>query len=98
MESSDAHFRQTVISIERCQSLVKKRLKELYTKDIEKGFSDAISKIRKGTLSREDKLAPSVPVELEVELSIIESMTLEQNQWVEGWKPDNLAFRHHNVL
>lgn len=77
LESADQHFKQAIVCIERCQSLVKKRLKELYTKEAEKGFADAISKIKKGTLAKEDKLAPVVPVELEVELSLIESMSLE---------------------
>lgn len=25
-------------------------------------------------------------------------MTLDQNQWAEGWRPESLAFRYFNVL
>ena len=52
--------------------MVKKRLKDLYTKQVEKEFADIFMKLKKGTLSKEEKLGPSLPPTLEVDLSIVE--------------------------
>ena len=70
----------------------------LYSKEVEKRFGDILTKIKKGNLSKEEKVLPAIPKSLESEISKYESMTLEDNQWVEGWKPESLAFRYFNIL
>jgi hypothetical protein len=32
------------------------------------------------------------------ELTMIESQSIQENQWVEGWKPESLAFQYFNIL
>jgi hypothetical protein len=68
LEGGDNHFKQATITIERCQSLAKKKLKELYTKEAEKRFADILGKIKKGNLSKEEKVTPEIPPVLQTEL------------------------------
>lgn len=77
LEASDNHFKQAIISIERSQSILKKRFKELSTKDAEKQFSDILSKLKKGNLTKDEKLVANMPQNLELELSIYESLSIE---------------------
>jgi len=70
----------------------------LYTPQIENGFETVLSKIRKGNLSKEERLQARVNETIQVELTMIESMSFKENQWVEGWKPESLAFRYFNIL
>ena len=58
LESSDYHFKQTVLQIERIQKIIKSKFKQLYTKDIENSFESLLTKIKKGNITKEERLAP----------------------------------------
>lgn len=99
LESQDPHYKQTLICIERAMNTAKDRLTApLFSKDHEKRFSEIITKIKKANLSKDEKLVANIPQQLELELSIYESLALDHNQWQEGWKPESLAFRYYNIF
>jgi predicted component of type VI protein secretion system len=72
-------------------------MKDAYTKEVEKKFADILSKVKKGYLSPDEKVTPGVNPVLEVELAMIESLSLDLNQWVEGWKPEGIACRFYTT-
>lgn len=98
LESSEVHFKQAISCIERLQSNIKKRLKEAYTKEVEKKFADILSTAKKGYLSPDEKVVAAIPSGLEMELAFTESLSMDQNLWIEGWKPEGLASRFINTL
>jgi hypothetical protein len=49
----------------------------VFTKEHEKKLSSILVKIKKAYLTREEKLSPYLPADLELELSIYESLVLE---------------------
>ncbi len=98
IESSDPHFKQTVAQIERIQKLIKNRFKNSYTKEIETKFEFLLTKVKKGNLTQEEKLAPGIQEELAAEIKAFNNLNLENNLWVEGWKPDLIAFKYFNIM
>ena len=78
LDSQDLHFKQALASIEYALNKAKDRLKEpVFTKEHEKKLSSILVKIKKAYLTREEKLSPYLPADLELELSIYESLVLE---------------------
>ncbi|TNV86827.1 hypothetical protein FGO68_gene17503 [Halteria grandinella] len=99
LESSDPHHKQALLCIDRAMVLAKDRLTTpIFTKEHEKRFADILTKIKKANLARNEKLEATIPQSVELELSIYESLSFEQNQWQEGWRPESIAYRYYNVL
>jgi hypothetical protein len=56
LESFDLNIKQAIYGIERAQRITKNQLRSMYTPQIENGFETVLSKIRKGNLSKEERL------------------------------------------
>eukprot|EP00347_Sterkiella_histriomuscorum_P010153 403377401 len=94
LESQDIHLKQIVVSLERTAKLAKKS--QAYNKGIEKIMSDILTKVKKGTLTKEERLGPKLSEEVKLELEAI--MREDQYEWKEGWDPNSLAFRYFNII
>ena len=78
LESSDSHHKQAIICIERAMITAKDRASApTFTKEHEKRFADILMKIKKANLAKDEKLVPTLPVSIELELSIYESLAFE---------------------
>ena len=73
-------------------------MKKLYTTPVEKGFDALLTKAKKGALTKEERVQARITEGIQIELSMVDSSTVDQNQWVEGWRPECLAFRYFNIL
>ena len=69
-----------------------------YTKEIETKFEYLLTKVKKGNLTKEERLAPAIQEELAAEINAFNNLNLENNLWVEGWKPDLIAFKYFNIM
>ncbi len=89
---------QAVIAIERANKIAKTQLKKQYQGQVEKNFEILLTKVKKGALTKEEKIQARINEEIQMELSKVDAQNLEQNLWVEGWRPECLAFRYFNIL
>ncbi|CDW85517.1 UNKNOWN [Stylonychia lemnae] len=92
LESSDPHFKQILVCLERSYKAMKKK----FSKEQEKKFSEIIKKLKKSKIEVEEKVNPQITDELKIEINDIEDEDLEK--WKENWDPDHIAFRYFNVL
>lgn len=61
------HFKQAVASLERSQKLAKKL--SVHKKEHDKQFSEIINKLKKGTITKEEKINPKISEALSDELN-----------------------------
>lgn len=88
------HYKQALFSLERSKKLAKKS--SLYNKETSKRFKEIITKLKKGNLTKDEIIQPQIPESLKQELQMYDNEDVDA--WIEGWKPESLAFRYLNIL
>jgi hypothetical protein len=64
-------------------------------KEIEKRFTEIITKVKKGILP-EEKITAGLTDQLQLELKYYDELNLDV--WHDSWKPDGIAFRYFNIV
>ena len=59
LEPTDFHLKQTTFCLERIYKLAKKSSK--FNKEFDKKLSEIVTKAKKGNLSKEEKINPTIP-------------------------------------